>query len=86
MKGQVFDLRITLRNNQMTDLIVLPTIYVCAIVFGFMLSTCTNKRDVQKLTDQIDDLEWELSIARHKLEIAIEKLETIRAQAEDSSS
>ena len=59
--------------------VALPTIYVCAVIFGFMLNTCTNKRDVQKLTDQIDDLEWELSIARHKLE-------TIRAQAEVSSS
>ena len=48
--------------------VVLPTIYVCAVIFGFMLNTCTNKAEVQKLTDQIDDLEWELSFIRYKLE------------------
>jgi hypothetical protein len=68
----------------MADLVILPTIYVCAVVFGFMLNTCTNKKEVQRLKDQIDDLEWDLSIARHKLEIANEKLEAIRTQAESS--
>jgi hypothetical protein len=66
------------------SVVALPTIYVCAVVFGFMLNTCTNKKEVQRLKDQIDDLEWDLSIARHKLEIANEKLEAIRTQAESS--
>jgi len=68
----------------MADIVILPTIYICAIVFGFMLNTCTNKKEVQRLKDQIDDLEWDLSIARRKLEIANEKLEAIHTQAESS--
>jgi len=68
----------------MADIVILPTIYICAVVFGFMLNTCTNKKEVQRLKDQIDDLEWDLSIARHKLEIANEKLEAIHTQAESS--
>ena len=71
----------------MIDLIAVPTIYVFAIVFGFMLNTCTNKRAVDRLTDQVDNLEWELSIARHKLELANETLELIRnnVTGDDSS-
>jgi hypothetical protein len=48
--------------------VALPTIYVCAVIFGFMLNTCTNKAEVQRLTDQVDNLEWELSFIRYKLE------------------
>ena len=68
------------------DLFAVPTIYVCAVVFGFMLNTCTNTRAVQRLTDQVDELEWELSIARHKLELANDKLETIRAKVSSDES
>lgn len=48
--------------------VALPTIYVCAVIFGFMLNTCTNKAEVRRLMDQVDELEWELSFIRYKLE------------------
>jgi hypothetical protein len=68
------------------DLIAIPTIYVCAIVFGFMLNSCSNKREVERLTDQVDELEWELSVAIHKLELANEKLELINAKVSPDES
>ena len=59
------------------SVVALPTIYVCAVIFGFMMNTCTNKAEVQRLTDQVDNLEWELSVTRQKLLIANERLENM---------
>jgi hypothetical protein len=61
----------------MIDLVVLPTLYVCAIAFGFFLNNCGRNNHTEELNDQIDNLKWDLSVTRRKLEIANEKLESV---------
>jgi hypothetical protein len=50
------------------DIVVLPFMFVCTFVCGFLLNTCTNKRRVSELEDEVSELEWQLSAATHKLE------------------
>ena len=70
----VFNLRSRLQTIKMVDIVVLPTLYVCAIVFGCFLGNCGRNNHIQNLNQQIDDLEWDLSITRRKLEAANDKL------------
>jgi hypothetical protein len=50
------------------DIVVLPFMFVCIFVSGFLLNTCTNKKRVSELEDEVDELQWQLSAATHKLE------------------
>lgn len=50
------------------DIVVLPFMFVCTFVCGFLLNTCTNKRRVQELEGEVYELEWDLSAANHKIE------------------
>ena len=49
------------------DIVVLPFMFVCIFVSGFLLNTCTNKKRISELEDEVDELQWQLSAATHKL-------------------
>jgi len=67
------------------DIVVLPTLYVCAIVTGFLLNTCSKRKAIEKLEDENSELEWENRILIKRLEDAEKKLKMIAEQASDST-
>ncbi len=50
------------------DIVVLPFMFVCVFVSGFLLNTCANKKRVSELEEDVEALEWQLSIANCKLD------------------
>lgn len=68
------------------DIVVLPTLYVCAIVTGFLMNNCSKRMAIQKLEDDNSNLEWENSILVKRLQEAEKKLKAIVEQASDSTS
>ena len=59
------------------DIVVLPLMYVCAVVTGAALSMCGRRKYVDELEQQIDSLQWELAATNKHLENAIESLRKI---------
>jgi hypothetical protein len=59
------------------DIVILPTLYVCALVTGFLMNTCSKSKIMQKLEDENCELEWENSILIHKLEEAEKTLRSV---------
>jgi len=62
------------------DIVVLPTMYVCAIIFGFMLNTCSKRKMIEKLEDENHDMEWQNSILTQRLDDAEKRLRSISEQ------
>ena len=65
--------------NQMSpiDMIVLPTLYVCAFVTGFLMNTCSRVKIIRQLEDKIDMLECENEALNDRLGDAEQRLRTI---------
>jgi chaperonin cofactor prefoldin len=65
--------------NQMSqmDIIVLPTIYVCALVTGFLMNTCSKRKIIRELEDKIDTLECENDVLNNRLGDAEQRLRAI---------
>ena len=68
----------------MSDIVVLPTLYVFAIVFGFMLNACGKRKNIEKLEDDNHELEWENSILIKRLEDAETRLRAISEKLTES--
>ena len=74
-------------TNKMSqiDIVVLPTLYVCAIVTGFLMNTCSKRKIIEKLEDENSSLEWENSILVKRLQDAEKRLKMIAEQVSDST-
>ena len=58
------------------DVVVLPFMFVCTFVCGFLLNTCSARKRVSDLEYEVDELEWKLSDATFKIEKLLEEVET----------
>jgi len=58
------------------DIVVLPFMFVCTFVCGFLLNTCSARRRVSDLEYEVDELEWKLSDATYRLNKFLEEDET----------
>jgi chaperonin cofactor prefoldin len=59
------------------DIVVLPTIYVCALVTGFLMNTCSKRKIIRELEDRIDTLECENDVLNNRLADAEQRLRAI---------
>ena len=66
-------------TNKMSqvDIVVLPTLYVCAIVTGFLLNTCSKRKIIEKLEEQNSELDLQVSMLTRRLEEAETRLHAI---------
>jgi hypothetical protein len=66
-------------TNKMSDIdiVVLPTLYVCALVTGFLMNTCSKRKIIRKLEDKIESLECENDILNNRLGHAEVRLRAI---------
>ena len=55
-------------------ILIMPTMYIFAIITGFMLNTCSKSKLFEKLEEENYDLRWQNSILTNKLEDAERKL------------
>jgi hypothetical protein len=55
-------------------IIIAPTMYLLAMVTGFMLNTCGQDKRIRKLEEDNDELEWENLLLAKKLRDAEMKL------------
>ena len=58
------------------DVVVLPFMFVCTFVCGFLLNTCSARTRVSDLESEVDELEWKLSDATFKIEKLLKEVET----------
>jgi hypothetical protein len=58
------------------DVVVLPFMFVCTFVCGFLLNTCSARKRVSDLESEVDELEWKLSDATFKIEKLLKEVET----------
>jgi hypothetical protein len=58
------------------DVVVLPFMFVCTFVCGFLLNTCSARKRVSDLEYEVDELEWKLSDATFKIEKLLKEVET----------
>lgn len=55
------------------DLVVLPTMFVCTFVSGFLLNCCPTRYNLGRINElelQQDELEWQISRLQQLLEDA----------------
>ena len=48
-------------------IVLMPTMYVLAMVTGFMLNTCGKQKLIQRLEEENDELEWSNILLTKKL-------------------
>jgi hypothetical protein len=48
-------------------IIIMPTMYLLAMVTGFMLNTCAKHKLIQNLEEKNDELEWDNIMLTKKL-------------------
>ena len=63
------------------DVAMLPFMFVCTFVCGFLFNTCTDKKRIEQLEDQIDCLEYELSDAEFRLKKLAASLKTAEEES-----
>jgi chaperonin cofactor prefoldin len=73
----IYGIRAELNQMSQIDIVVLPTIYVCALVTGFLMNTCSKRKIIRELEDRIDTLECENDVLINRLGDAEEKLRAI---------
>ena len=57
------------------DVVVLPTLYISALVSGFLLNTCSKRKELAKLEEERDDLENDVQILHCRLSQLSKQLE-----------
>jgi hypothetical protein len=55
-------------------IVIMPTMYLLAMVTGFMLNTCGKQKLIQRLEEENDELEWANILLTKKLRDAEMKL------------
>ena len=63
------------------DNVVLPFMFVCTFVCGFLLNTCSARKRVSDLEYEVDELEWKLSDATFKIEKLLKEVETSKVKS-----
>jgi len=73
----IYGIRAELNQMSQIDIVVLPTIYVCALVTGFLMNTCSKRKIIRELEDKIDTLECENDVLNNRLGDAEQRLRAI---------
>lgn len=73
----IYGIRAELNQMSQMDIVVLPTIYVCALVTGFLMNTCSKRKIIRELEDKIDTLECENDVLNNRLGDAEQRLRAI---------
>jgi chaperonin cofactor prefoldin len=79
----IYGIRAELNQMSQMDIIVLPTIYVCALVTGFLMNTCSKRKIIRELEDKIDTLECDNDVLNNRLGDAEQRLRAISQHLTD---
>jgi len=79
----IYGIRAELNQMSQIDIVVLPTIYVCALVTGFLMNTCSKRKIIRELEDKIDTLECDNDVLNNRLGDAEQRLRAISQHLTD---